>query len=221
MKIKLTPLQIIVHASAWVLVAWLSFDYLSGRMSINPIQDVTQRTGRYAIAFLVLSLSATPLNTIFGLRQALKVRRALGLYAFMFATIHFLFFSGVDYRFNWKILIDETLSKPYIILGTTSLGILLVLAVTSFRWWMKKLGKNWKRLHTLVYIAGITVVVHYAWAVKGDLLSLQGDILKPLLYGVMVAILLALRIPAVRRYASKLRTTWGNGSMVSKKLKKT
>lgn len=205
MKIKLPTLQGIVHLGAWLLVAWLIFDYLAGNLSINPIQDITQRTGRYAIAFLVLSLAATPVNTLTGFHQVIKVRRTLGLYAFMFASIHFLFFSGVDYRFDWITLIDEVITKPYILIGVISLTILLTLAITSLKWWMKKMGKNWKRLHTLVYLAGVTVVIHYAWAVKGDVLSLQGDIIKPLLYGLAVIILLALRVPSIRRRASQLR----------------
>jgi methionine sulfoxide reductase heme-binding subunit len=202
---KFHPLRIVVHLSAWFLIAWLIWDYFTGNLTVNPIQAATQRTGRIAIAFLTLSLAATPLNTLFGFRQAITVRRTLGLYAFMFAAIHFTLFVGIDYGFDLPTVFDETFTKPYIIVGLSTLLILIPLAITSFPWWMKRLGKNWKRLHRFVYLAGVLVVVHYIWAVKGNLATLQGDIVKPLLYGVVVAILLLARLPLVRRAASKFR----------------
>jgi methionine sulfoxide reductase heme-binding subunit len=204
-KVKVNPWRILVHASAWFLVAWLIWDYYSGNLTINPIQAATQRTGRIAIAFLVLSLAVTPLNTLFGFRQALTVRRTLGLYAFMFALIHVTMFVGVDYGFDIPTLVGETYKKPYIIVGLSTFLILIPLAITSFRWWMKRLGKHWRRLHRLVYLAGALAVVHYAWAVKGNILTLQGDIAKPFLYALIVAALLLARLPVVRRTASKLR----------------
>jgi sulfoxide reductase heme-binding subunit YedZ len=202
---KFSPLRGLVHLSAWFLIAWLVWDYFSGNLTVNPIQAATQRVGRIAIAFLVLSLAVTPLNTLFGFRRALTVRRTLGLYTFLFAVIHFTIFVGVDYRFDIPTLVDETATKPYIIAGLSTLLILLPLAITSFRWWMKRLGKGWMRLHRLVYLAGILAVVHYAWAVKGNIANLQGDIVRPLFYGILVAVLLLARLPVVRRTASNLR----------------
>jgi sulfoxide reductase heme-binding subunit YedZ len=197
--IKLSPLQIVVHLSAWLLLAWLGWDYFSGNLGVNPIQAATQRSGHYAIIYLILSLACTPLNTVFGFRQALTARRALGLYAFLFAATHLLIFSGVDFGFDWSLLKPEILEKPYILVGLTTLTILSALALTSFKWWMKRLGKNWKRLHKLVYLASILVVIHYAWAKKGDLFRLQGDILWPLIAGIVVLTLLFLRLPAIRK----------------------
>ena len=197
--IKLSPLQIVVHLSAWLLLAWLGWDYFSGNLGVNPIQASTQCSGHYAIIYLILSLACTPLNTVFGFRQALTARRALGLYAFLFAATHLLIFSGVDFGFDWSLLKPEILEKPYILVGLTTLTILSALALTSFKWWMKRLGKNWKRLHKLVYLASILVVIHYAWAKKGDLFRLQGDILWPLIAGIVVLTLLFLRLPAIRK----------------------
>lgn len=202
---KFNPVQVLVHLGAWFLIAWLIFDYFTGNLTINPIQAATQRTGRIAIAFLVLSLAVTPLNTLFGFRRGITARRTLGLYAFMFVVIHFTLFVGVDYRFDIATLVDETLTKPFIIAGLSALLILIPLAFTSSRYWKKRLGKNWKRLHRLVYLAGVLAVVHYAWAVKGNIASLQGDIVKPLLYGLILAMLLLARLPMVRRSASNLR----------------
>jgi len=204
--LRLSPLQIAVHIAAWLLLAWLAWDYTNGNLGINPIQAATQRTGRYAIIFLILSLACTPLNTLFGFRQAITARRALGLYAFGFAAVHFTIFTGLDFGFDWSLLKLEVTEKRYILVGLGALSILSALAFTSFKWWMKRLGKNWKRLHKLVYLAGVLVVVHYAWAKKGDLLRLQGDIWWPLFAGIIVLALLILRVPAVRRVASQWRT---------------
>jgi sulfoxide reductase heme-binding subunit YedZ len=196
-------LRILVHATAWVLLAWLVWSFFAD--SINPIQATIRRSGYYALVFLVLSLSATPLNTWFGFRPVLKVRRTLGLLAFMFAGLHFLVFSVLDYGLDWSLLRGAIFEKPYILVGLTALTILLSLAITSFRWWMKRMGKNWQRLHRLVYLAAPLVVLHYSWSVKGDVLRLQGEVLQPLAYGLVVALLLVSRLPPVRRAAVRLR----------------
>ena len=204
-KLKFTPFQIIVHLLAWVPLAWLLFDYFTDNLTFNWIQAATQRTGRYALILLILSLACTPLNTIFGFRKAIKVRRALGLYAFMYAVLHFAIFAAIDYGFDWQLLKIELLERRYIYIGATVFTILFALAVTSFKWWMKKLGKKWMYLHKLVYLAGTLVVLHYAWAKKGDIFRLQGDILAPLAAGIIIALLLFLRIPPVRKATSKIR----------------
>jgi sulfoxide reductase heme-binding subunit YedZ len=206
---RFTLLQLLVHASAWLLVSWLLWDYLNGNLTVNPLQAATQRVGRYALYFLTASLACTPLNTLFGWRQVLKIRRALGLYAFLFAATHFSIFAGLDYGLDWSLLKEEFLFRRYIWVGLGAFTILIPLAFTSFRYWMKRLGKNWKRLHRLVYLAGILVIVHYSWAVKGDVLRLQGDIWKPLLFGILVALLLVLRLPPLRRSISGLRSLIG------------
>jgi sulfoxide reductase heme-binding subunit YedZ len=202
---KFTPMQTAAHLAAWSLLGWLAWDIFQGNLSVNPIQEITQRTGRYAIWLLVASLACTPLNTLFGLRQAISARRALGLYGFMFAALHFLTFSGLDYQFNLKLLQGVIFEKRFVIVGSIAFLILLALALTSTRGWQKRLGRNWKRLHQLFYAASVLVVIHYAWAVKGDITRLQGDILKPLVAAALVAVLLSLRIPFIRRGFIKLR----------------
>ena len=204
-RLKLTPLQILVHLLAWGLVAWLAWDAWTGNLTVNPIQAAEQRTGKYALVLLVLSLACTPLNTLFGFRQALTVRRLLGLYAFMFAATHFAIFIWIDYGFDWEFIRLEIIDKRFILVGATALTILTLLAATSFQWWMKRLGKRWKSLHRLVYLAAPLVVLHYAWARKGDLFRLQGDILQPLAFGVVVGLLLLARLPALRKRAVRLR----------------
>jgi len=198
-KFPYTPLQIAVHVYAWSGFAFLIFDLLTGHLSANPIQDLERRTGRHAITLLVLLLLCTPINLLFKWSEPLKRRRALGLYTFMYATIHVIIFADLDYGLAWSRLIQEVIEKPRLIVGLMAFLIMIPLAVTSFDIWKKRLGKNWKRLHQLVYLIGPLAVLHYVWSKKGDILALQGEVLKPLIYGLIIAIFLILRIPAIKK----------------------
>jgi DMSO/TMAO reductase YedYZ heme-binding membrane subunit len=131
-------------------------DFAQGNLGVDPINTINNATGRAAIALLLLSLAATPLHTVFGFRRGLTVRKSLGLWAFVYASFHLLNFVGLDYGFDVQFLLqDALLNKPYIVAGLASLLILLPLAITSTRGWMRRLGRNWKRLHRLVYGAGV------------------------------------------------------------------
>ena len=204
-KLRYTPLQIIMHIYAWSALAHLLFDYFFGYLSVNPIQDIEQRTGRAALTLLVLSLMCTPLNTLFGWKELLKRRRALGLYSFLYATIHVLIFLDLDYGLAWSLIIQSVFEKPYIIFGTITFLLLIPLAVTSFDTWKRRLKKNWKRLHQTVYLIAPLAVVHFALSKKGDIFQLQGDIVRPLIYGLIVLILLILRMPRIRKFFATLR----------------
>jgi len=198
-KIPYTPLQIAVHVYAWSLLAILVFDFFMGNLSPNPIQDLEQRTGRHALTLLVLSLLCTPLNSIFKWSEPLKRRRALGLYSFMYATIHMIIFADLDFGLAWSLLIQEVAAKPRLIVGVIAFALFIPLAVTSFDIWKVRLGKNWKRLHRLVYLIAPLVLLHYLWSKKGDILSLQGEVIKPLIYGLVIGIFLLMRIPPIRK----------------------
>ncbi len=193
-----TKFQAAVHIGAWLPLMYLIYNWTSDNLTFNPIQALELRTGKYALVLLILSLACTPLNTVFGFRQALKVRRALGLYAFFYASIHFLIFIGLDYQFDLGLLQEAIFEKKYALVGFAAGLILLSLAITSTRGWMKRLGKSWTKLHKFVYLAGILVIIHYVWLVKSD-------IRVPLLYGALVLVLLIIRIPFVRRAASRIR----------------
>ena len=106
---------------------------------------------------------------------------------------------------SWSLLIQTVFEKPYIIVGVISFLLLIPLAFTSFDIWKMRLKKNWKRLHQMIYLIVPLVVLHYAWSKKGDFFALQGEIVRPLIYGVVVLILLAIRIPGVRRWVASLR----------------
>ena len=198
---RFTPFQILVHAGSLAPLALLVWALAMGNLSVNPIQDLTFRTGKAALVLLVLSLACTPLNTLFGFRQAVKVRRPLGLYAFMYAALHFLIFSVLDYGLNLRLIWSETLEKRYIYIGFTAFLILLPLAITSTKGWQRRLGKTWKKVHKLVYAAGILVVIHYTWVVKSD-------VREPLLWGALVVLLLVARLPIIRHKITHLRGKW-------------
>lgn len=191
-------LRILTHVGALLPLALLIWDYWQGRLTVNPIQDITFRTGKYALVLLVLSLACTPLNTLLGFKSVLRVRRALGLYAFMYVSFHFLTFVGLDYVFDLALIREAIFEKRYALVGFAAFLILLPLAITSTKGWMRRLGKYWKRLHRWVYLAALLAVVHFTWLVKSD-------IREPLLYGAVVVILLILRISGVRRVVSHWR----------------
>jgi sulfoxide reductase heme-binding subunit YedZ len=190
-------LQVLVHIGALLPLVFLLRDYAQGSFIIDPVKEITTTTGRAALVLLLLSLACTPINTIFGLRRVLRVRRALGLYAFMYAALHFMTFVGLDYAFDFGLLGPAIFDQRFVIVGFAAFLLLLALALTSTRGWQKRLGRKWKRLHMLVYLAGGLVIVHFLWAVK--------DGREPLRYGILLVLLLAVRVPWVRRTVSNAR----------------
>jgi len=205
---RYTPLQILIHLGAWFPLARLLIESITDNLTANPIQHIEQRTGRAAITLLFLTLACTPLNSLFGWKEPLKHRRALGLYAFMYATIHVVIFADLDYGLAWSLILETVFEKPYILVGALAFLLLIPLAVTSFDVWKARLRKNWKRLHQLIYVIAPLAVLHYAWGKKGTFFALQGDILLPLIYGLILLLLMVLRIPAVRRFLASARTRW-------------
>ena len=189
---KVTIPQAVVHMAALFPMAWLLLDAATSGLTVNPIQDIEQRTGKAALILLVLSLSCTPLSIITGWAHLMRWRRPLGLYAFVYAALHFLTFVALDYGLNFRLLWADVAGKRYILVGLAALLILSPLALTSTRGWQRRLGKAWRKVHQTVYVAGALVVVHYAWAVKSD-------IREPLIWGGIVGLGLLVRIDAVRR----------------------
>ncbi len=204
---KLSLLQVAIHLGAWIPLILIVLNFFGGRLSVNPIQDIEQRTGRLAILWVVLSLSGTPLASVFGWKELNKFGRTIGLYAFMMATIHVTIFVALDYGGNLKLIWDAIVEKRFILLGLTAFIGLTVMAATSFKYWQKKLKKNWKRLHRTIYVIAPLIVLHYALAKKGDIFTLQGDIVRPFIYAVIVTLLLVLRIKPVKLFIKKQWST--------------
>lgn len=192
-------LRIAVHLSALVPLVVLIRDYFLHHLTFNPIQEATQRTGKTALVLLVLSLVCSPANRIFGFKQAVQARRPLGLYAFFYVSIHVFIFFVLDYGLVYDDIMQAVTEKPYVIAGLSAFLLLTPLAITSTRGWMRRLGKRWKKLHQLVYIAAPIVILHFIWSVKAD-------IRQPVLYGAAVALLLVLRLPRVRAALRTIRS---------------
>jgi len=171
----------VVHA----LQQGLPFDtYLSA----NPIEYITHRTGDWTIRFIVITLAITPLRKLLKMPQLIRFRRMLGLYAFFYGCVHFCIWSVLDKQFDWPDMWADVHKRPFITIGFTGLVLMIPLAITSTAGWIRRLGgKRWQMLHRLIYVTAVAGVVHYYWLVKSD-------IRKPLLYGFLVAILLAWRL---------------------------
>ena len=203
---SLYVLRVVTHLGALIPLATLIWDIVLNNLSVNPIQDITSRTGKPALVLLVLTLACTPAKTIFGLRDALRIRRTLGLYSFSYACLHFVVFVGLDYSFNLPLLREAILEKPYALVGLLAFLTLIPLAITSTVNWMRRLGKRWKLLHRLIYVTGTLAVVHYIWLVKSD-------IRQPMAFGSAVGLLLLARLPVIVRATRRMRVQWkGNAN---------
>lgn len=194
------------HIGSLIPLALVVYDYFSFNLTANPIQAATQRTGRTAITLIVIMLACTPINILFGTTIVTRLRKPLGLYALLYAGIHFIIFTIIDYGLVLPRIITTFSQKPYLLLGLATFLVLILMGLTSFKWWIRKMGKNWRRLHSLVYPVSILIVFHYALAQKGDIFSLRGNIIKPVIYGIIILILLAIRLPFVKKGLFKLRS---------------
>ncbi len=194
---RFTPFQLLTHLASLSQFALLVFDFFTDDLTVNPIQYITQKTGKAALVLLCLSLACTPAVTL-GFKSAAKVRRPLDVYACLYASFHFLTFIGLDYGFDLGLIYEAIFKKPYALVGFSAFLILLPMALTSTQGWMRRLGKKWKQLHRFVYLVGILVIIHYLWLVKSD-------IREPLIYGAVVVFLLLMRISCVRGWVSQFK----------------
>ena len=192
--------RIITHIGGLFPVALYAYWFFTARLGANPVQAIQQASGQWALNFLLLSLACTPIAIVTGYKQVLSRRQALGNYGFFYAASHFLIFIGLDYQFNLGWILADVGTKMYILIGLSALVLLTPLAVTSILWFKKRMGKYWKKLHLLAYLIPAIVIWHYFAASKGNLLSLQGNIAKPLLYLGVYTLLLLIRLPISRRF---------------------
>jgi methionine sulfoxide reductase heme-binding subunit len=190
-------LRIAVHPLSLLPLALLGFDAAMGSLSVNPIQDLTLRTGYPALVLLMLCLACTPLNILFGWKWAPALRKPLGLYSFLYVCLHLLIFVALDYGLDATLIGEAIAEKRYVLAGLAAFLLLLPLALTSTRGAMRRLGRQWKRVHWLIYPAGMLAVLHYLWLSKVPY--------QPLLFAALLACLLALRLPPVRRWVAGLR----------------
>jgi sulfoxide reductase heme-binding subunit YedZ len=198
-------LKPLVFAAGLVPFTWLVWAALTGNLSVNPLEDLTNQTGLWTIRFLCITLAITPLRRLTGWQSLVRFRRMTGLFAFFYGSLHFLVYAVAD-RFAaldfpdgrivaWSTLTnlaasigEDIYKRPFITIGFTALMCMLPLALTSTAGMIRRLGgRRWQALHRLVYAAGIAGVVHYWWLVKADVRS-------PFRYAAIVAVLLGFRV---------------------------
>ncbi len=176
----------------WVLclapLAWLVYRALTGGLSPNPIDDITDETGQWALRLLLASLAVTPLRRLTGWNGIITWRRLLGLFAFFYVCLHLTTYVVLDQFFDVQAIAADIAKRRYITVGAAGFLLLLPLAITSTTGWIRRLGRRWAQLHRLVYVAAACGVVHLLWIVKGD------DLREPAAYGAVLAALLAIRV---------------------------
>lgn len=191
-----------VFAGALVPAALLLADALAGRLGANPVEAITHRTGLAALSLLLVTLTVTPARDLSGFGALAVLRRPLGLFAFAYAVLHLLTYA-VDQTYlsglglSPRAIAEDIGKRPYITVGFSAFVLLVPLAVTSSKGWIKRLGAaRWQRLHRLVYVASALAVLHFLWLVKADLLM-------PALFGLALGALLLYRLGARRRARSR------------------
>lgn len=179
-----------LHAAVVTLcfapLCWLIYAALSDDLGANPVEKVTHVTGEWALRLLLLTLAVTPLRKIAGLRHIAAYRRSFGLCAFGYVCLHLATYLSFDLGFAFGLLGEDILERPYITLGFAAFCMLAPLAATSTRAAIRRMGRHWVSLHRLVYAAAICAVLHFFWLVKADER-------EPLIYGALLALLLAAR----------------------------
>ncbi|MGH7844040.1 MAG: sulfite oxidase heme-binding subunit YedZ [Candidatus Binatia bacterium] len=188
-----------------VLLGW---DGYTDNLGANPIETITRATGKWTLNLLLVTLAITPLRKISGWQSLIKFRRMLGLFAFFYACLHFTTYVWLDQFFEIPSMVKDIVKRPFITVGFASFALLIPLAVTSTSGMIRRLGKRWKQLHRLVYASATGGVLHFLWLVKAD-------IRRPVLYGGILALLLACRLVLGRSWITTLKVAGKNLSASS------
>jgi sulfoxide reductase heme-binding subunit YedZ len=181
----------------WPLASLL-WGLLTDNLGANPIRTITLETGTWTLRFLGLTLAITPLRRLARWSDAIRLRRMLGLFAFFYGTLHFTTYIWLDQFFEVPSIVKDVLKRPFITVGFAAFLGLLPLALTSTAGWIRRLGgRNWQRLHRLIYVSAVCGVLHYWWLVKAD-------VQRPQIYATLIGVLLLYRLGvAYRRRAPR------------------
>ena len=177
----------IVFVLCLVPLAGLIFIVLTGRTSANPAEDILLTTGIWALRFLLATLTITPLRRFTGWNVLIQYRRMLGLFAFFYACVHLSSYIAFDRFFAFDEILGDVAKRPFITAGMTAFALMLPLAVTSTKGWIRRLGRRWQKLHRIIYVCAIAACLHFIWKVK----VIIGE---PVYYAAFLAVLLAFRV---------------------------
>jgi sulfoxide reductase heme-binding subunit YedZ len=177
-----------VLVGSLVPLAGLAARGFGGQLGANPIATALNQLGLLALVFLIAALACTPFKAFLGWTWPIRIRRMLGLFAFFYASVHFLTYAGLDQVLDLKAIWSDVTQRKFIFVGLAALVLLIPLAITSTEAMVRRLGfKRWKLLHRLAYVAASLAVIHFLWRVKKDLT-------QPLIFGVLLALVLAARV---------------------------
>ena len=179
--------KVAVFLAALVPVALLLRAMLTGNLGVNPAETIQLETGRWTFKFLLLTLAVTPLRRVTGWNIVIQYRRMLGLFAFFYGTLHFAAYWAFDLVFSFGHMTTDIAKRPFILMGFLAFVLMVPLALTSTRGWIRRLGRRWTVLHRLIYISGVCAAIHFAWKQK----VFTGD---PVWYAVILSALLLARI---------------------------
>jgi len=180
--------KIALFVGALLPAAILFWQVAFGDPGPDPVAHIVHTTGAWTLRFLLITLAVTPLRRLSGWNVLIRFRRMLGLYAFFYATLHFLSYLLLDLGAYWSQLLTDIVKRPYITVGFTAWLLLVPLALTSTNAMMRRLGKRWQKLHRLSYLIAALGVLHFIWLVKADLS-------EPLIYAAILTLLLLARLP--------------------------
>jgi methionine sulfoxide reductase heme-binding subunit len=190
---KLSPRQIsifkvVVFIICLVPVANLGWGLYSDTLGANPIEFIIRSLGRWALKFLLITLTITPLRKLTGWGWLMRLRRMLGLFAFFYALVHFNVYLGFDQSYDWIAIAKDIIKRPFITVGMFTFALLLPLAITSNNAMMRRMGfATWQKLHRMIYVIGVCAVLHFWWLVKLD-------ITWPFIYSAILTALLGARL---------------------------
>ncbi|CAA0108899.1 Protein-methionine-sulfoxide reductase heme-binding subunit MsrQ [BD1-7 clade bacterium] len=159
---------------------------VAGAYSPDPGQALIIRFAHTATIFLLITLSLKPIATLKGLRPVIRFSRMAGLFCFFYALLHFLAYLAFKTGFMWSLFEMDLAKRPYVYVGMAAFVILALMAVTSTKWWQRRLKRNWKMLHRLVYLALILIIIHILWVARSD-------VWWTVIYGTIGTLLLAWR----------------------------
>ncbi|GMR07673.1 MAG: hypothetical protein BMS9Abin26_0676 [Gammaproteobacteria bacterium] len=183
------PALFLVCLIPFALLAWRTIE---GDLGANPVEYITRYTGDWSLRFLMITLALTPLRMLTGIGKLLRFRRMLGLFAFFYVCLHFSTYVWLDRELDLSTVITDVIKRPYITVGFTAFLLLIPMAITSTNKMIKRLGRNWAKLHKAIYIIGALGVLHYLWLVKAD-------VREPIIYAVILIVLLGFRAVKQRR----------------------